>query len=58
MGVLPPSRASHTTRHHSGRWHRPSAHGIELFNLAAVPVTRYLYRGNKIPTPWTLPSHS
>jgi RNA-directed DNA polymerase len=26
-----------------GRWRRPSADGIELFNLAKVPVTRYLY---------------
>ncbi|MET8748413.1 group II intron reverse transcriptase/maturase [Streptomyces sp. NPDC004728] len=26
--------------------------GIELFNLATVPVTRYRYRGNSIPTPW------
>jgi sarcosine oxidase len=26
----------------------------ELFNIASVPVTRYLYRGSKIPTPWSL----
>lgn len=37
-----------------GRWRRPSADGIELFNIASVPVTRYRYRGNKIPNPWTL----
>jgi RNA-directed DNA polymerase len=26
---------------------------VELFDPAAVPVTRYRYRGSKIPTPWT-----
>ena len=25
---------------------------MTLFNPAAVPVTRYRYRGTKIPTPW------
>ena len=34
----------------TGRWHRPSADGIELFNIATVP--RYRYRGSKIPNPW------
>ena len=29
-----------------------TADGIELFNIATVPVTRYRYRGNKIPNPW------
>ena len=43
---------------HTGRWHRPSADGIELFNIASVPVTRYRYRGSKIPSPWTVPSHA
>ena len=38
----------------NGRWAPLSAVGIELFNLATVPVTRYRYRGNNIPTPWTL----
>jgi RNA-directed DNA polymerase len=42
----------------TGRWQRPSADGIELFNIAAVPVTRYRYRGNTIPTPWALPHHA
>jgi RNA-directed DNA polymerase len=42
----------------SGRWSRPTAGGIELFNIASVPVTRYRYRGSKIPTPWTLPNHA
>ena len=32
---------------------RPTQHGIELFNPATVTVTRYRYRGNKIPNPWT-----
>ena len=32
--------------------------GTQLFNLATVPVTRYRYRGNTIPTPWTLPNHA
>lgn len=37
-----------------GRWKPLSAGGINLFDLAAVPVTRYRYRG-EIPTPWALP---
>jgi RNA-directed DNA polymerase len=37
-----------------GRWTRPTAGGIELFNIASVPVSRYRYRGSKIPKPWTL----
>jgi RNA-directed DNA polymerase len=41
----------HLTGPH-GRWLRPSADGIELFNIAKVPVTRYRYRGSKIPSPW------
>jgi RNA-directed DNA polymerase len=41
-----------------GRWRRPSADGTELFNLASVPVTRYLYRGSKIPNPWASPNHT
>ncbi len=36
----------------SGRWKPVTADGIELFNLAKVPVTRYQYRGDKIPSPW------
>jgi len=31
----------------------PHDGGIELFNIASVPVTRYRYRGTKIPNPWT-----
>ena len=31
----------------------PHDGGIELFNAETVPITRYRYRGTKIPTPWT-----
>jgi RNA-directed DNA polymerase len=31
----------------------PHDGGIVLFNAASVPVTRYRYRGTKIPNPWT-----
>jgi RNA-directed DNA polymerase len=37
-----------------GRWKPVTADGIELLNLNAVPVTRYRYRGNTIPSPWVL----
>jgi RNA-directed DNA polymerase len=42
----------------AGRWRRPAADGIELFNIATVPVKRYRYRGNTIPSPWVLPNHA
>jgi RNA-directed DNA polymerase len=32
--------------------------GVGLFNTASVPVTRYRYRGVKIPNPWILPNHA
>lgn len=32
---------------------RPTQDGISLFKPATVTVTRYRYRGNKIPNPWT-----
>ncbi|MDD7942502.1 group II intron reverse transcriptase/maturase [Actinomycetospora lutea] len=35
----------------TGRWGRPAADGIELFDMGAVWVTRYRYR-SKIPNPW------
>lgn len=41
-----------------GRWKPITVDGIELFNLEAVPVTRYRWRGNTIPTPWTLPDRA
>ena len=38
-------------RHHlSGWW--PTHDGIALFNAGGVAVTRYRYRGTKIPMPW------
>ncbi|MFF2132105.1 reverse transcriptase domain-containing protein, partial [Streptomyces olivochromogenes] len=36
----------------TGRWLPVSAGGIELRKISAIPVTRYRYRGNQIPTPW------
>jgi RNA-directed DNA polymerase len=45
-------RRTFTTQ--DGRWTRPvTADGIELFHMGTVPVTRYRYRGNTIPSPWT-----
>ncbi|GAA3691611.1 group II intron maturase-specific domain-containing protein [Streptomyces iranensis] len=41
---------------HTGRWQKPSADGIELFDLQAVTVTRYRYRGNTTSNPWTHPN--
>jgi RNA-directed DNA polymerase len=38
----------------AGRWKPITADGIELFNLETVPVTRYRWRGNTIPNPWTV----
>ena len=35
-----------------GRWLPITAGGTELRKIAAIPVTRYRYRGTKIPTPW------
>lgn len=28
-------------------------HGVEFFRCQQVTVTRYRYRGTRIPTPWT-----
>ena len=42
----------------TGRWARPTADGIELFNIASVTVTRYRYRGSKIPNPYTRLNHA
>ena len=44
-------------RHHSGRngrWVLRAADGVELFNLAKVPITPYRCRGAQIPNPWIL----
>ena len=40
-----------------GKWKPLTAGGVTLFNIAAVPVTRYRYRGNTIPSPWA-PNHA
>jgi RNA-directed DNA polymerase len=45
-------------RRPDGRWNPIVVDGIELFNLETVPVTRYRYRGNTIPNPWTLLNHA
>jgi RNA-directed DNA polymerase len=42
----------------SGRWLPLSADGVELFNPASVTVTRYRYRGNKIPSPYKRLNHA
>jgi RNA-directed DNA polymerase len=34
-----------------GRW-RIAADGVEYFRIQGVAVSRYPYRGNKIPSPW------
>lgn len=36
----------------TGAWQPITIDGTRLFNLEAVPVTRYRYRGNTIPSPW------
>ena len=38
--------------HPTGRWLPIAADGVEVFNPAAVTVTRYRYRGNRIPNPF------
>jgi RNA-directed DNA polymerase len=35
----------------SGRW-VIAADGVEYFRIQSVTVSRYAYRGNKIPSPW------
>ncbi len=36
-------------------WRPIASEGVELFNLGTVTVTRYRWRGNHIPSPWTAP---
>ncbi|WP_433603688.1 group II intron reverse transcriptase/maturase [Nocardia sp. CA-135953] len=46
-------------RFHTQRGWTPIAFdGVELFDISAVPVTRYRYRGNKIPPPWLGPMNT
>jgi RNA-directed DNA polymerase len=40
----------------TGRWQPITADGTTLFDPAAVPITRYRYRGNNIPNPWVRPA--
>jgi RNA-directed DNA polymerase len=35
---------------------RPTQGGISLFHPASIAITRYRYRGSRIPTPWTGPA--
>jgi RNA-directed DNA polymerase len=42
----------------TGRWLPIAAGGVALFNPASVTVTRYRYRGNKIPNPFMRPNHT
>jgi RNA-directed DNA polymerase len=39
-------------RYLANRWW-PEHDGMALFDCRAVPVTRYRYRGTRIPTPWS-----
>jgi RNA-directed DNA polymerase len=41
-----------------GHWLPITAGEAELRRIAAIPVTRYRYRGGKIPSPWALPEHA
>jgi len=36
----------------TGSWRPIAAGGTELRPIAAIPVTRYRYRGSQIPSPW------
>ena len=42
----------------TGAWQPITSDGIQMFNIASVTVSRYRYRGNQIPNPWTLPNHA
>jgi len=42
-------------RYLANRWW-PEHDGMALFDCRAVPVTRYRYRGTRIPTPWSVTS--
>ena len=37
---------------HAGRWLPITAGEVKLRPIAAIPVTRYRYRGARIPGPW------
>jgi RNA-directed DNA polymerase len=40
-----------------GKW-RIAADGVEFFRIEKVTVSRYAYRGNKIPSPWPTTNHA
>ncbi len=40
----------------NGWW--PEHEGMALFDTRAVPVTRYRYRGTRIPTPWSVTNNA
>ena len=40
-------------QHYLSRWW-PAEGGVMLFNPSAVTVSRYRYRGNRIPSPWKI----
>lgn len=46
------SRRAVYRRYYVDRW--PDYGGVRLFNPVSMRIQRYRYRGNKIPTPWTL----
>ena len=37
---------------HTRKWLPVTAGETELKRIAAIPIVRYRYRGNKIPSPW------
>ena len=41
----------------TGPWRPIATDGIELFDIAKVTVTRYRWRGARIPNPWALQTH-
>jgi RNA-directed DNA polymerase len=41
-----------------GHWLPITGGTTELRRIDAIPVTRYRYRGSKIPSPWPLPEHA
>jgi RNA-directed DNA polymerase len=38
----------------TGKWRPISADEIELRPIAAIPISRYRWRGAQIPSPWPL----
>jgi RNA-directed DNA polymerase len=42
----------------TGTWGSITVDGVTLFDLGKVPVTRYRYRGNTIPSPWAQANHA